>query len=121
MPTIAFCSLAGLLQRHLHSETCFTAKYLLVRMRGIPRYSACSDFGSLPNGNSDHEDDAFFMLPDMEEVDVGEPDEAKKDPFNSDKASKCLVLLPMSQTASASSLQQLNACTCTEARPFDSA
>jgi hypothetical protein len=36
---------------------------------------------------SDHEDDAFFMLPDMEEVDPGEPDEAKKDPFKSDKAS----------------------------------
>lgn len=28
------------------------------------------------------------MIPDMEEVDVGEPDEAKKDPYNSDKDSK---------------------------------
>jgi hypothetical protein len=27
------------------------------------------------------------MIPDMEEVDVGEPDEAKKDPFKSDKDS----------------------------------
>ncbi|GHJ86216.1 hypothetical protein NliqN6_2618 [Naganishia liquefaciens] len=45
-----------------------------------------------PNTFFDHEDDAFFMLPDMEEVDVGEPDEAKKDPFNSDKATQRLYM-----------------------------
>lgn len=44
------------------------------------------------SSHSDHEDNAFFMIPDMEEVDVGEPDEAKKDPFNSDKDSMCYQL-----------------------------
>lgn len=62
------------------------------------------------------------MLPDMEEVDVGEPDEAKKDPFNSDKASmlawlgiphcSCL-LIPFVP-------DQHNDCTCTEAKPSGS-
>lgn len=62
------------------------------------------------------------MVPDMEEVDVGEPDEAKKDPFNSDKASMLPWPFVLSDVVAQASFHfdKLSVFTCTEAKLSDS-